>query len=80
MEGIQILDALLIAKEAIDSRRRTWSTSKLDTEKAYHVNWKFLLSIMENMGLRKKWVGWIKFCVSCVRGKGETRCGIVESH
>ena len=52
--GRQILDAVLVANEAIDSRKRSVSASlvcKLNIEKAYdHVNWRFLLSVLE------KWV------------------------
>ncbi|RVX22607.1 Transposon TX1 uncharacterized 149 kDa protein [Vitis vinifera] len=50
----QILDAILIANEAVDSRKRSSNAGlvcKLDIEKAYdQVSWKFLLSVLE------KWV------------------------
>ena len=52
--GRQILDVVLVANEAIDSRKRSAGAGlvcKLNMEKAYdHVNWKFLLSVS------KKWV------------------------
>ncbi|RVW78712.1 hypothetical protein CK203_048470 [Vitis vinifera] len=70
VEGRQILDAVLIANEAIDAILKNngcgiWC--KLDIEKAYdHVDWSFLLTIMQKMGFGKKWVGWIKWCISTV--------------
>ena len=61
VEGRQILDAALIANEAIDSLLKRDESSvlcKLDLEKAYdHINWDFLLIVMEKMGFGEKWVG-----------------------
>ena len=69
----QILDAALIANEAIDSLLKRDETSvlcKLDLEKAYnHINWDFLLTMMQKMGFGEKWAGWIRWCIStdCLR-------------
>lgn len=68
IQGRQILDTVLIASEAIDSRLENNNPSlflKLDIEKAYdHVNWDYLLSIMSNMGFGQRWISWIKQCIS----------------
>ena len=68
VEGRQILDAVLVANEAIDSIVRGNSSAvlcKLDLEKAYdHVDWSFLLSVLTKMGFRERWVRWISWCIS----------------
>ena len=60
VEGRQILDAVLIANEAIDAllkRNKKGLICKLDIEKAYdHLNWKFSLGVMEKMGFGRKWL------------------------
>ena len=70
MEGRQILDALLIANEAIDSMQKSRGGGilcKLDIEKAYdHVNWSFLLWWLEIMGFGAKWISWIQWCIGTV--------------
>ena len=64
MEGGQILDAMLVANEAIDlvlKNNENGILCKLDIEKAYdNVDWSFLLTVMQKMGFGKKWIGWIK--------------------
>jgi len=56
--GRQILDAVLLANELIDSRikaRKAEVVCKLDIEKAYdHVNWDFLLYVMRRMGIGER--------------------------
>ena len=54
VEGRQILDAVLIANEAIDSmlkRNENGLLCKLDMEKAYdHISWNFPFIMMRKMG------------------------------
>ena len=68
LKGRQILDVVLIANEAIDSRLRSrirGIVCKLDIEKVYdHVNWSFLLKVMGKMSFDQKWIEWIQVCIS----------------
>ena len=61
VEGRRILDAVLIANEAIDSvlkNNENGIMCKLDIEKTYdNVDWYFLLTVMHKMGFREKWIG-----------------------
>ena len=68
VEGRQILDAALIANEAIDSllkRNESGVLCKLDIEKGYdYLNWNFWLFMMQSMGFGEKGTGWIYWCIS----------------
>jgi hypothetical protein len=62
---------VLIANECVDSQIRSRESGllcKLDLEKSYdHVNWDFLLYLMQRCGFGEKWRAWIRFCISTVR-------------
>ena len=68
VEGRQILYAVLIVNEAIDSvlkNNESGILCKLDLEKAYDkVDWNFILTVIQKMGFGEKWIGWIKWCIS----------------
>ena len=68
--GRQILNAVLIANETIDSRLKAnlrGLLCKLDIEKAYdHVNWNCVIAVMDKMGFGSKWLSWIRWCISMV--------------
>ena len=71
VERRQIMDAVLIANEAIDSilkSNRGAILCKLDIEKAHdHMDWSFLLAVLGKMGFGGRWCNWIKWCLSTVR-------------
>ncbi|RVX20320.1 putative ribonuclease H protein [Vitis vinifera] len=83
VEGRQIMDAVLVANEAIDSivkSNRGAILCKLDIEKAYdHVDWDFLLAVMEKMGFGERWCRWIKWCLSTVRAISGLRVNLEKS-
>ena len=60
VEDRQILDAMLIANEVMDSRLKSNEGGvlcKLDIEKVYdHGNWKFLFAVLRKMGLEERWI------------------------
>ena len=68
VEGRQILDAALIANEGVTSwlrKKESGLLCKLDITKAYdHISWDFILTVLEKMGFRSRWLQWIKWCIS----------------
>ena len=60
VEGRQILDAVLIANEIVDSslrRKKCGLVCKLDIEKAYgSISWKFLHQVLGRMGFGSRWL------------------------
>ncbi|RVW65308.1 Transposon TX1 uncharacterized 149 kDa protein [Vitis vinifera] len=86
VEGRQILNAVLIANETIDSvlkNNENGIICKLDIEKAYdNVDWYFLLTVVQKMGFKEKWIGWIKWCISTTSFSvlvNETSTGFFQS-
>ncbi|RVW19142.1 Transposon TX1 uncharacterized 149 kDa protein [Vitis vinifera] len=70
VQGRQIMDAVLIANEIVDERRRSGEEGvvfKIDFEKAYdHVRWDFLDQVLEKKGFSPKWRKWMNGCLSSV--------------
>lgn len=70
IKGSQITGAALVANECLDSRlkqKRAGILCNFDTEKAFdHIHWNFLLDLLRKMGLDKKGISWIHFCISAV--------------
>ncbi|WMV19278.1 hypothetical protein MTR67_012663 [Solanum verrucosum] len=67
----QIMDAVLIADECVDSRKRDNQLGilcKLDIQKAYdHLNWNFLMKMMQRMGFGQRWSKWIRLGINSVK-------------
>lgn len=67
MEGIQILDAVMVANEVVDDlgrNKRERMLYKLDIEKAYdHVTWEFVDYMLGRLGFGNKWRKWMKSCI-----------------
>ena len=66
----QILDFVLITIECLDGSQKSWVLEvlwKLDVEKAYnHMNWGFLISMLELFGFPKNGENGYFFCISIV--------------
>lgn len=84
--GKQIVDAILILNEGLDSKIKSGSPRvicKLDIEKAYdHISWECLLCMLNKLGFRGKWQSWIGFCISTARFSvlvNGTRSGFFDS-
>ena len=83
----QILDSCLIANECLDSRLRSGIPTvlcKLEVEKAYnHVNWGFLMYMLERLGFPEKWRKWIFYYISTVKFSvliHRAPCGFFENY
>ena len=65
------MDAVVIASELVDLRVKSKQPGilcKLDIQKAYdHVNWNYLVNMLQKMGFRSKWIRWIKYCIGTVK-------------
>ncbi|KAJ9678120.1 hypothetical protein PVL29_022881 [Vitis rotundifolia] len=70
VQGRQILDAVLIANEIVDEKKRSGEEGvvfKIDFEKAYdHVSWDFLDHVLEMKGFSHRWRKWMRGCLSSV--------------
>ena len=70
VQGRQILNAVLIANEIVDEKRRSGGEGvvfKIDFEKAYnHVSWDFLDHVLEKKGFSPRRRKWIRGCLSTV--------------
>ena len=64
IQGKQILNAILIANETLNSRLKDNKSGlllKMDIENAFdHVNWDFLMEVMSKMGFGHRWINWMK--------------------
>ncbi|RVW16207.1 Transposon TX1 uncharacterized 149 kDa protein [Vitis vinifera] len=70
VQGRQILDAVLIANEIVNEKRRSGEEGvvfKIDFEKAYdHVSWGFLDHVLEMKGFSPRWRKWMRGCLSSI--------------
>ncbi len=86
IQGRKITESVLIANEYLDSRLKLESPGllcKFDLENAYdHVNWNFLIYMMERFGFGAKWRNLMYFCISTVQFSvliNGTPCGFFNS-
>jgi len=63
----EMLDSVLVANEIIKDLKRSGKKGicmKVEYEKAYDsVRWDFLFGMLQVLGLRDKWVYWIRGCL-----------------
>ena len=68
VKGRQILDAVLIVNELVDSslrKKKCGLVCKLDIEKVYDsIGWEFLYKVLDKMGFGSRWLSWMKWCIS----------------
>ncbi|WMV39521.1 hypothetical protein MTR67_032906 [Solanum verrucosum] len=83
----QIMDAVLIANECVDSKKKDKQPGilcKPDIQKAYdHLYWNFLMKMMQRMGFGQRWLKWIRHCISSVKFSiliNENPCGFFPSN
>ncbi|XP_050944096.1 uncharacterized protein LOC127150413 [Cucumis melo] len=71
VKGRQIIDAILVANEAINYwrvKKIKGFVIKLDIEKAFDkLNWRFIDFVLMKKGYPIKWRRWIKACISSVQ-------------
>ncbi|KAA0039770.1 LINE-1 retrotransposable element ORF2 protein [Cucumis melo var. makuwa] len=71
VKGRQIIDAILVANEAIDYwrvKKIQGFVIKLDIEKAFDkLNWRFIDFMLMKKGYPFKWRNWIRACISSVQ-------------
>ncbi|WMV30397.1 hypothetical protein MTR67_023782 [Solanum verrucosum] len=64
----KIMAKLLTERSKKTKKQASMVISKLDYQKAYdHLNWGFLIHMLENMGFGARWVKWSKHCISAMR-------------
>jgi len=67
-----IHDNILLTHEIMNKfknmkEKKAWVALKLDMEKAYdRVEWAFLFEALKQLGFHKKWINWIKECITTV--------------
>lgn len=71
VEGRQILDGIFVANEVVAWAKRSKSKLmllKIDFAKTFdYLNWRFLDSIMTQMGFSLRWRSWIHSCISSAK-------------
>lgn len=56
------------ASDLLETSKELRRVCNLDIKKAYdHVNWKFSINLLKNMGFGRKWAVRCSFCVSTIK-------------